>query len=81
MTIANVALSNTFNEFRTTTNLVITEVNKFSDGTGDLVVDSITANTFTGVSSDLNISANTGTDVVSLVTETLRIVGTNGIST
>jgi hypothetical protein len=81
MSIANVALSNTFNELRTTTNTVITEVNKLSDGTAVLVVDSITANTFTGVSSDLNISANTGTDVVSLVTESLRIVGTNGIST
>ena len=81
MTIANVALSNTFNEFRTTTNLVITEVNKLSDGTANLIIDTITANQFIGVSSDLNISANTGTDVVSLVTETLRIVGTNGIST
>jgi hypothetical protein len=81
MPIANVALSNTFNEFRSTTNSVITEVNKLSDGTAVLVVDAITANTFTGVSSDLNISANTGTDVVSLVTESLRIVGTNGIST
>lgn len=81
MPIANVELSNTFNQFRTTTNDVIQQVNKLSDGTGTLTIDSITANTFTGVSSDLNISANTGTDVVSLVTESLRIVGTNGVST
>lgn len=81
MTIANVALSNTFNEFRATTNSIITEVNKLSDGTANLIIDTITANQFIGVSSDLSISANTGTDVVSLVTESLRIVGTNGIST
>lgn len=81
MPIANVELSNTFNQFRTTTNDVIQQVNKLSDGTGTLTIDSITANTFVGVSSDLSISANSGTDTVSLVTETLRIVGTNGIST
>lgn len=81
MPIANVELSNTFNQFRTTTNDVIQQVNKLSDGTGTLTVNSITANTFVGVSSNLSISANSGTDTVSLVTETLRVVGTNGIST
>lgn len=81
MTIANVALSNTFNEFRSTTNLVIDEVNKLSDGTATLVIDSITANNFVGVSSDITISGNTGSDIVSFATETLRIVGTNGVST
>ena len=34
MSIANVALSNTFDEFRTTSNEVITRVNEFEDGTG-----------------------------------------------
>ena len=81
MPIANVELSNTFNQFRTTTNDVIQQVNKLSDGTGTLTINSITANTFVGVSSNLSISANSGTDTVSLVTETLRVVGTNGIST
>lgn len=41
MTIANVAISNTFNEFRITTNDVIQEVNKLSDGTGTLVINTI----------------------------------------
>lgn len=81
MTIQSVAISNTFNEFRITTNSVIDEVNKLGDGTGNLVIDTITANTFVGVSSDLAVSGNTGSDVVSLTSETLNIVGTNGITT
>lgn len=81
MTIQSVAISNTFNEFRITTNSVIDEVNKLGDGTGNLVIDTITANTFVGVSSDLTVSGNTGSDVVSLASETLNIVGTNGITT
>lgn len=104
MTIQSVAISNTFNEFRITTNSVIDEVNKLGDGTanlvintitantissssanlsisGNLVVDTITANSYVGVSSDLTVAGNTGSDVVSLASETLNIVGTNGITT
>ena len=81
MTIQTVALSNTFNQFRETTNLVIGEVNKLSNGAAVLVVDTITANTFTGVSSDLDISGNTGSDTITLGVETLSFVGTNNIST
>ncbi len=81
MTIQTVGLSNTFNEFRETTNLVIDEVNKLGDGSANLVIDTITANTFVGVSSDLTVTGNTGSDVVSLASESLAIVGTNGITT
>ena len=49
MPIQTVALSNTFNQFRETTNLVIGEVNQLSNGAANLIVNSITANTFTGV--------------------------------
>ena len=45
MSIANVALSNTFDEFRTTSNEVITRVNEFEDGTG--VINAASA-TFSG---------------------------------
>lgn len=81
MTIQTVQISNTFNEFRETTNLVIDEVNKLGDGTGNLVIDTIIANTFVGVSSDLNIVGDTGNDVVSLTTDSLVFSGANGIST
>lgn len=81
MPIQQVAISNTFNEFRITTNLTIDEVNKLTDGTANLVIDTITANTFVGVSSDLTVTGNTGSDVVSLASENLNIVGTNGITT
>ena len=81
MPIQQVAISNTFNEFRITTNLTIDEVNKLSDGTANLVIDTITANTFVGVSSDLTLTGNTGSDVVSIGSENLNIVGTNGITT
>jgi len=53
MTIANVAISNTFNEFRVTTNEVISEVNKLSDGTATIVVDTSTANSFIGSGASL----------------------------
>lgn len=80
MTIQTVATSNTFNEFRITTNEVITEVNKLTDGTADLVIDTITANTFVGVSSDLGIAGDTGSDIVTLGSETLVFAGGAGIS-
>ena len=53
MTIQTVALSNTFNQFRETTNLVIGEVNKLANGAANLVINTITANTFVGVVTDL----------------------------
>lgn len=96
MTIQAVQTSNTFNQFRETTNQVINQVNRLGDGTGNLVIntisanlftganiviDKITANTFVGVSNTLPISADTGNDVVSLTSETLRFTGTNGIAT
>jgi hypothetical protein len=81
MPIQTVAISNTFNELRVATNSVIDEVNNLSNGVGNIIIDSITANTYVGVSSNLNISGNTGSDVVSLTSETLRVVGTNGITT
>lgn len=96
MTIQAVQTSNTFNEFREVTNQVINQVNRLSDGTGDLVIDTLSANTFTGsnivvntitantyvgVSTTLPISADTGNDIVSLTTETLKFTGSNGIAT
>jgi len=80
MTILTVATTNTFNEFRTTTNEVIGEVNKLTDGTANLVIDTITANTFTGVVTDLDIVGDTGNDVITLGTDILSFAGGNGIS-
>lgn len=45
MTIANVELSNTFNEFRTSTNEVINRINTFVDGTGTIYVSNVTTDT------------------------------------
>ena len=81
MAIANVVTSNTFNEFRIRTNDVIQEVNKLSDGTAVLVVNTITANSISGDAGLLRISANTGSDNVATSSETFVIGGTNGIST
>jgi hypothetical protein len=78
--IANVALSNTFNEFRTTTNEVIGEVNKLTDGTAVLSVDSITANTFVGVVTDLDVAGDSGNTVITLGSEVLTIAGGTGLS-
>jgi hypothetical protein len=80
MTILTVATTNTFNEFRITTNEVIGEVNKLTDGTANLVIDTITANTFVGVVTDLDIVGDTGNDVITLGTDTLSFAGGNGIS-
>jgi Chaperone of endosialidase len=78
--IANVALSNTFNEFRTTTNEVIGEVNKLTDGTAVLSIDSITANTFVGVVTDLDVAGDTGNTIITLGSEVLTIAGGTGLS-
>jgi hypothetical protein len=78
--IANVALSNTFNEFRTTTNEVIGEVNKLTDGTAVLSIDSITANTFVGVVTDLDVAGDSGNTIITLGAEVLTIAGGTGLS-
>ena len=96
MTIANVALSNTFNEFRTTTNEVIAQVNDLYGPSGvtagaygsatqipQIVVSSsgrITSASNVAISTDLSISGNTGTDTITLGTDTLGFRGTNGIT-
>lgn len=64
MSIANVAISNTFNEFRVTTNEAITQINAFTEGTGDLVSNTVTANTVT---------------VSDLTSGRVALVGTSGI--
>jgi hypothetical protein len=56
MPITNVELSNTFNQFRTTTNLVIAEVNKLENGTALIVANTGLANTFTA---NTSLRANT----------------------
>ena len=71
MPIANVALSNTFNEFRTTSNEVITRVNEFEDGTG--VINAASA-TFSG-----SVNANSLL-VSSNVEVTQNIVSTGNVS-
>jgi hypothetical protein len=76
--IANVALSNTFNEFRTTTNEVIGEVNKLTDGTAVLNIDTITANSVVGVV--LDVVGDTGNTIITLDSGVLTIAGGNGIS-
>ncbi len=48
MTINTVQLSNTFNEFRTTTNQVIVKVNNLENGLGTIYGDAISANTVDG---------------------------------
>lgn len=66
MPISQVFLSNTFNEFRQTTNLVIDEINALTNGTGVLVVDGTTplSGTFT-VDGNLVVTGETTTVVSS----------------
>lgn len=63
MAIANVAISNTFNEFRTTTNEAITQLNSFTDGTGTIYVSNVTTDTINAssgatLSSTLDVTGN-----------------------
>lgn len=96
MSIANVALSNTFNEFRLTTNEVIAQVNDLSGSSGvsagtygsatqipQIVISSsgrLTSASNVAISTDLSISGNTGTDTITLGTDTLTFRGTGGIT-
>jgi len=66
MPISQVFLSNTFNEFRQTTNLVIDEINALTNGTGVLVVDGTTplTGTFT-IDGNLVVTGETTTVVSS----------------
>ena len=66
MPISQVFLSNTFNEFRQTTNLVIDEINALTNGTGVLVVDGTTplTGTFT-IDGNLLVTGETTTVVSS----------------
>ena len=58
MPITNVELANTFNQFRSTTNLVIAEVNKLENGSAVIVANTVLANTFTA---NTSLRANTVT--------------------
>jgi len=58
MAKTSVVLSNTFNEFRTITNQIITEVNKLENGTSVIVANTVLANTFTA---NTSLRANTVT--------------------
>jgi hypothetical protein len=81
MPISAVQTSNTFNEFRITTNSIITEVNKLSNGTGVLLVDTVTANSFIGnLVVNAEIVGDTGNDTITFPTESLTFAGGNGIS-
>lgn len=88
MTINQVALANTFNEFRQTTNEIITNLNAITVGgasisTNTIVANTISGNTITGI--DLTLSGNLtveGTQTVlntsTLTVEDKNIVVANG---
>ena len=77
MPISQVALSNTFNEFRTTFNDAANTVNSFTAGTGAISANTITLATLTSgrvplvstaglIVDDSNLTYNTSTDVLTL---------------
>ena len=83
MTIAQVALSNTFNEFRQTVNEIGNTVVSFTDGTGNITADFLSANVSTVT--DLTVSGNLtvqGTETIlntsTLTVEDKNIVVANG---
>jgi hypothetical protein len=75
MPITQVALSNTFNEFRETTNEVITNLNSITDGGGAISTNTIFANTITGGT----ISGNTITGVDLTLSGNLTVEGTQTV--
>jgi hypothetical protein len=83
MTITQVALSNTFNEFRQTVNEIGNTVVSFTDGTGNITADFLSANVSTVT--DLTVSGNLtvqGTETIlntsTLTVEDKNIVVANG---
>jgi hypothetical protein len=77
MPISQVALSNTFNEFRSTFNDAANTVNSFTAGTGEISANTITSATLTSgrvplvstaglIVDDSNLTYNTSTDVLTL---------------
>ena len=77
MPISQVALSNTFNEFRTTFNDAANTVNSFTAGTGEISANTITSATLTSgrvplvstaglIVDDSNLTYNTSTDILTL---------------
>jgi hypothetical protein len=77
MPISQVALSNTFNEFRSTFNDAANTVNSLTSGGGDISANSITSSTLTSgrvpvvstaglIVDDSNLTYNTSTDVLTL---------------
>ena len=83
MTITQVALSNTFNEFRQTVNEIGNTVVSFTDGTGNITADFLSANVSTVT--DLTVSCNLtvqGTETIlntsTLTVEDKNIVVANG---
>lgn len=72
MSIANVALSNTFNEFRTTSNEVITRINEFEDGTG---VINATSATFSGSVNASSLSISSNVEVTENIVATGNVTG------
>jgi hypothetical protein len=68
MPITSVSTSNTFNEWRITTNSLVTEVNKIEDGTATLNVNTLTANVITTNVSSTNISSSNTLNVANVAT-------------
>ena len=77
MTISQVALSNTFNEFRSTFNDAANTVNSLTGGGGNISANSVTASNLTSgrvplvstaglIVDDSNLTYNTSTDVLTL---------------
>ena len=80
MPITQVALSNTFNEFRETTNEIITNLNAITDGGGSISTNTIIANTITGGTISGNvISGNTITGVDLTLSGNLTVEGTQTV--
>jgi hypothetical protein len=72
MSIANVALSNTFDEFRTTSNEVITRVNEFENGTG--VINAASA-TFSGSVNANSLLVSSNVEVTQNIVATGNVTG------
>tara|TARA_Y100001937_G_scaffold127483_1_gene199895 strand:+ start:845 stop:2200 length:1356 start_codon:yes stop_codon:yes gene_type:complete len=79
MSIANVELSNTFNQFRTSHNEALLTVNQIASGSGTVTLGTINATNYVGLPG-LSIAGDTGTDFINVETDSLTFTGGTGVT-
>ena len=79
MAIANVELSNTFNQFRTSHNQALLTVNEVASGSGSVTLGTINATNYVGLPG-LSIAGDSGTDFINVETDSLTFTGGTGVT-